>query len=173
MKRLRPIIEPIEAQAFIASAMGEFMSEVRLAELALVRGNSESVRAIATYLFDDCNRVLLDIARVATRKNLPLPSSLGQGHENLVEQLRAKTGADFDSAYIERMALHHRHAIKLFKRGQTIKIPEISALASRVLALIEARVKLSRQLTGNIDSLLNGGDSATPGSAADDGQSGL
>lgn len=172
MKRSRPIIEPIEAQAFIASAMGEFMSDVRLAELALVRGSSESVRAMATYLLDDCNRVLLDIARVATRKNLPLPNSLGQG-QDIVQQFRGKTGADFDSAYIERMALHHRHAVMLFKRGQTIKIPEISALASRVLALIEARIKLSRQLSGNIDSLLNGGDSASPGSAADDGQSGL
>lgn len=172
MKRSRPIIEPIEAQAFIASAMGEFMSDVRLAELALVRGSSESVRAMATYLLDDCNRVLLDIARVATRKNLPLPSSLGQG-QDIVQQFRGKTGADFDCAYIERMALHHRHAVMLFKRGQTIKIPEISALASRVLALIEARIKLSRQLSGNIDSLLNGGESASPGSAADDGQSGL
>lgn len=152
--------------------MGEFMSDVRLAELALVRGSSESVRAMATYLLDDCNRVLLDIARVATRKNLPLPSSLGQG-QDIVQQFRGKTGADFDSAYIERMALHHRHAVMLFKRGQTIKIPEISALASRVLALIEARIKLSRQLSGNIDSLLNGGESASPGSAADDGQSGL
>jgi hypothetical protein len=62
--------------------------------------------------------------------------------------MRGKTGADFDSAYMERIDLNHRHALKLFKRGQAIKIPEISAHASRVLAVIEARVKLSRQLSG-------------------------
>jgi hypothetical protein len=53
--------------------------------------------------------------------------------------------------------LHDCHALKLFKRGQGIKIPEISALASRVLAMIEARIKLSRQLSGGDSRLDSGG----------------
>jgi putative membrane protein len=124
------------------------MGDVQLAQLALIRGTSDSVRAIATYLIDDCNRVLLDIARIATRKNLPLPKSLDQEHEIILEYMREKTGADFDSAYMERIVLNLDHALKLFKGGQAVKIPEISALASRVLAMIEARVKMSRQLCG-------------------------
>jgi hypothetical protein len=48
--------------------------------------------------------------------------------------------------------LHNSHALKLLKRGQAIKVPELSALASRVLAMIEMRVKLSRQLSGGGDS---------------------
>jgi putative membrane protein len=134
--------------------MMEFMGDVQLAQLALIRGTTDSVRAMATYLIDDCNRVLLDIARIATRKNLALPKSLDQEHEIILQYMREKAGADFDSEYMERVALHHCHALKLFKRGQGIKIPEISALASRVLAMIEARVKLSRQLSGG-DSRLD------------------
>lgn len=134
------------------------MGDVQLAQLALIRGTTDSVRAMATYLIDDGNRVLLDIARIATRKNLPLPKSLDQEHEIILQYMREKAGTDFDSEYMERIALHHRHALKLFKRGQGIKIPEISALASRVLAMIEARVKLSRQLSGG-DSRLDGSGS--------------
>lgn len=137
--------------------------DLQLARLALIRGTTESLRGIATHLIDDCERVLLDIARIATRKNLPLPKSLDQDHEVILQNVGEKTGADFDSAYIERMALHHRRAIKLFKRGQTIKVPEISAFASRALAMIEARIKLSRQLSGNVDSLLDAGDSRAMG----------
>ena len=140
------MVEPIEPDAFIVRAMTEFMGDVQLAQLALTSGTTDSVRAMATYIIDDCNRVLLDIARVATRKNLPLPKSLDQEHEIMLQYMREKTGAEFDSEYTERIAVRHGHALKLFKRGQAIKIPEISALASRVLAMIEARVKLSREL---------------------------
>jgi putative membrane protein len=160
LKRPTPLVEPIEPHAFIACAMIEFMGDVQLAQLALIRGTTESVRAMATYLIDDCNRVLLDIARIATRKNLPLPKSLDQEYEVILQYMREKTGADFDAAYMERIALHDGHALKLFKRGQAIKVPEISALASRVLAMIEARVKLSRQLSGGGDSGLDGSGSA-------------
>ena len=150
------MIEPIEPHAFITAAMMEFMFDVQLAQLALVRGTTDSVR-VATHLIDDSNRVLLDIARIATRKNLPLPKSLDQDHEIRLQRMRDTTSVDFDSAYLESIALRHRHAIKLFSRGQTIKIPEISALASRVLAMIEARIKLSRQMSGSIDSPPDGG----------------
>jgi putative membrane protein len=157
LKQPRPTLEPIEPHDFIASATMEFMTDMQSAELALARGTTESVRAIATHLIDDCNRVLSDVARVATRKNLPLPKSLDPDHEVVLQQMREKTGADFDAAYMERIASHHRHAMKLFKRGQAIKIPDISAFASRVLAMMEARIKLSRQLSGSMDTLSDGG----------------
>lgn len=166
LKRSRPIIEPIEPHAFIANIMMEFMSDVQLAQLALIRGTTNSVRAIATHLIDDCNRVLLDISRIATRKNLPLPKSLDQEHENTLQHMREKTGADFDSAFMERIVLRH-HAIKLFNRGQAIKVPEISALASRLLAIIAVRDKLCRQLSEGDDSLLDGSGLPHSDSSAD------
>jgi putative membrane protein len=157
LKQQRPILEPIEPQDFVVSAMMEFMSDLQLAQLALGHTTTESVRAVAMHIVDDCNKVLSDVARVAARKNLPLPGSLDQEHEMIMQRMRDKTGTDFDAAYVERIALHHRHAVRLFKRGQAIKIPEISAFASRVLAMIEARIKLTRQLSGSIDTLLDGG----------------
>jgi putative membrane protein len=153
LKRPSTTVEPIEPHPFMTCAMMEFMGDVQLAQLALIRGTTDPVRAIATYLIDDCNRVLLDIARIATRKNLPLPRSLDQEHEIILQYMREKTGTDFDSEYMERIVLHHRHALALFKRGQAIKIPEISALASRVLAMMETRVTLIRQLSGGASRL--------------------
>jgi putative membrane protein len=153
--------------------MMEFMGDSQLAQLALVRGTTDPVRAIATHLIDDCNRVMLDITRIATRTNLPLPKSLNPEHEIILQYMREKTGADFDFAYLERIDLHHNHALKLFKRGQAIKLPEISALASRVLAMIEARIKLSRQLSGGGNSSLarspHSGRANTPASGGSRG----
>jgi predicted outer membrane protein len=156
------MIEAIEPHAFITSAMMEFMNDVQLAQLALVRGSTDSVR-LAMHLIDDSNRVLLEIARIATRKNLPLPRALDQHHAIILQRMREKTSADFDCAYIDMLALHHRHAVSLFRRGQTIQDPEMSAFARRVLAMIGARIKFSRQLSGRIDSLLDGAGVPNPG----------
>jgi putative membrane protein len=139
MKRHRHTIEPIQPDAFIAGATMTCMTEVQLAQLALAQETSDAVRNFATRLVEDCERTLLEIARIATRKNLPVPRALDQEHENMLQHMRGKQGPDFHSLYMEGIALHQRHAINLYKRGQTIKIPEISALASRMLAMAEAR----------------------------------
>jgi hypothetical protein len=72
---------------------------------------------------------------------------------------------DFDYAYSDRISIHHRLEVNLLKRGQTIKNPEISALASRLLAVLEARAKLSHHLSESLDFLRAGqaGESSPPG----------
>jgi putative membrane protein len=116
--------------------MLEFMIDLQLAQLALVRG-TDSIRSAATDLIESCKRIISDITGIATRKDLALPKSLDDDHETILKDMREKTGSDFDSAYRDRMASLHRQAITLFKRGQTIKVPEISAFASRALAMME------------------------------------
>jgi putative membrane protein len=155
LKISRPIIEPIEPHVFIASATMEFMTELQLTRLALVRASSDSLRSLSMQIIGDCSRMLLDIETIAIRRKLALPQALDEEHKTLLERIRAATGADFDSAYIEITTLQKRQAIRLFRRGQTIKIPDISALASRALAMLEAHVKFCRQLSGSIDSLLD------------------
>jgi predicted outer membrane protein len=152
MKRSGPTIEPIEADVFMSSVAREFTADSQLAELALTRAAADAVRTMATHINDDCKRALLDIARVATRKNLPLAEPADTNQAWLLQRMSEMQGVDFDYAYIDRISIHHRLEVKLLQRGQTIKNPEISALASRLLAVVEARAKLSRQLSENLDS---------------------
>jgi predicted outer membrane protein len=165
MKQPRPTIEPIEADDFVVSVIREFKADMQLAELALSRATTDPVRTMAMHISDDCNRALLDIARISTRKNLPSTEPSDTHQESLLRCMRAMVGVDFDYVYTERIAMHHHLEVTLLKRGQTIKIPEISALASRLLAVIDARVKLSRHLSGRIDSLITGEpqESSPPG----------
>lgn len=143
------------------------MIDAELAKMASTQAASEVVRNFALHLVDDCKNTLMDISRIATRKNLPLPDSFDAESEQVLQSMRDKTDADFDSAYMQRLALHHRRVITLFKRGQTIKNPEISALASRLLAMAEARIKMSRHFSGSVDQLLDAPTPIHPQSATD------
>jgi len=140
----------------MASVLREFTADVQLAELALTRATADPVRTMAMHISDDCKRALLDIARIATRENLPLAATSDANQEWLLQRMREMAGVDFDYAYVDRISIHHRLEVKLLKRGQTIKNPVISALASRLLAVVEARATLSRHLSESHDSLIAG-----------------
>jgi putative membrane protein len=83
---------------------------------------------------------------------LPVPNSLDEEHQQFVERMREKSGRDFDLAYTSRIIEDHQRATTLFKRGQRIKNPEISALASRTLSVLEARHRRTNSLLESIAS---------------------
>lgn len=146
MRRQNPVFENIAPEIFIASAALECMTEVQLGRLAMDRGDAESLRHFAHAMIDVYEKGTADIARVAARKGLPVPDSLDAERQQFVERMREKSGADFDLAYTGRIIGGHENAITLFKRGQRIKDPEISALASRTLSMLEARFRRTNSL---------------------------
>ena len=152
MRRQDIILESIEPEAFIASASFESMTEAQLGRLAMDLGQTESLRHFAHAMIDVYEKVTADIARIAARRKLPMPNSLDAEHQQFLERMREKSGRDFDLAYTDRMIDGHQSAIMLFKRGQRIKDPEISALASRTLLMLEARQRRAISLIEGIAS---------------------
>jgi putative membrane protein len=152
MRRQDVILENIEPEVFIASASLECMTEAQLGRLAMERSHGESLRHFAHAMIDVYEKGTADIARVAARKGLSMPDSLDAEHQQFVERMREKSGPDFDLAYTGRIIDGHANAITLFKRGQRIKDPEISALASRTLSMLEARLRRTNSLLESIAS---------------------
>jgi putative membrane protein len=150
MRRQNVVLESIGPETFIASAGLECMTELQLGRLAMERGQTESLRHFAHAMIDVYEKATADIARVAARRALPVPNSLDAEHQQFVERMREKSGRDFDLAYTGRMIDSHESAITLFKRGQRIKDPEISALASRTLSVLEARLRRTNSLLESI-----------------------
>ena len=159
MRRQDTVLETIEPEAFIARASLECMTEAQLGRLAMDRGHTESLRHFAHAMIDVYEKATADIARIATRRTLPVPNSLDQEHQQFVEQMSEKSGRDFDLAYTSRMIDGHQRAITLFMRGQRIKDPEISALASRTLSILEARLRRTNLL---LESIASQPQSASP-----------
>jgi putative membrane protein len=152
MRRQDIVLESIGPETFIARAGLQCLTEMQLGRLALQQGQTESLRHFAHAMIDAYEKATADIARVAARRALPVPSSLDEEHQQLVERMRQKSGRDFDLAYTGRMIDDHESAVTLFKRGQRIKDPEISALASRALSALEARLRRTNSLRESLAS---------------------
>lgn len=143
-------LESIQPDAFIAHASIECMTELQLGQLAASQSQVEPVRQFAHQLVQEYEKASSDIARIAARRKLPVPESLDEAHAREVEMLREKNGSEFDSAYAMRILDNYQKATLLFKRGQRIKDPEISALASRALSMLEARMRKTTSLLENL-----------------------
>ena len=140
MRRQDPVPESIAPEIFIASAALECMTDAQLGRLAMDRGDAESLRHFAHAMLDVYEKGTADIARIAARKGLPIPRFAGRGTPAICRTDAAEKRTDFDLAYTGGIIERHENAITLFKRGQRIKDPEISALASRTLSMLEARI---------------------------------
>jgi putative membrane protein len=150
MKRETIQLESILPDAFVTIASLECMTAMQLGDLAIAQANTEAVRAYAGQMIADHAKTIGDIATVASRKGLPVPTELDEEHHRIVQQMREKSGIDFDSAYAANVVGGHHKAVILFRRGQRIKNPDISALASRALTMLEARNEMTNLLFESI-----------------------
>jgi putative membrane protein len=140
------MLESIPPDQFIANARVECLTEVQLGHLAATQAADAQIREFALRASEDYEKAGLDIVRIAARRKLPVPESLDDEHRDIVEQMREKSGRDFDAAYATRMRDNHQKAQMLFQRGQQIKDPEISALASRGLIMVESWMRKASTL---------------------------
>ena len=132
------MLESIQPDQFIATAHVECLTEVQLGHIAATQAGDSLIRELALRAVEDYEKAGLDIMKVAARRKLPVPESLDEEHRRVIEEMREKSGRDFDDAYAMRIRDNQPKAIMLFQRGQRIKDPEISALASRALSMIES-----------------------------------
>ncbi len=150
MKREFIQLESIQPDTFVATAALECMAELQMGQMALKQAVSETVRGYGRHVIADHGATLADITAIAARKGIPVPSSLDEYHDRLVRDMREKSESDFDSAYAAYMVDGYQKSLLLYKRGQRIKNPDISALASRGLVKLEARKRLTNSLLESI-----------------------
>jgi putative membrane protein len=150
MKRETLQLESILPGTFVTLASFGCMSAMQLGHLAVSRAGTGAVRQFAGQMIADCGKTLSDIANIASRKGLAVPDDLDDEHQHLVQKMAEKGAGEFDSAYAVSMVDGYQKAAILYRRGQRIKNPDISALASRALIVLEARKQMISSLFESI-----------------------
>jgi putative membrane protein len=150
MKREILQLESIQPDTFVSTAALECMTEMQLGQMALTQAITEAVRGFGRHVIADHGKTLAEVTAIAARKGIPVPTSLDDYHDRVVRQMREKGESDFDSAFAAYMVDAYTKSVLLYKRGQRIKNPDISALASRALIRLEARKRMTNSLLENI-----------------------
>lgn len=127
-----------------AAASGGIM-EIELGKLCADKALTEPVKSFGKMMVDDHSNINYDLSGIAAGKNMVLPTSMSTKDQHMVDDLKRKSGTDFDKAYINMMVDDHKEDIRDFKKESVDgKDPEISSFALRTLPILQKHLDAAK-----------------------------
>ncbi|HSA85621.1 MAG TPA: DUF4142 domain-containing protein, partial [Nitrospira sp.] len=95
-------------------------SEIDAGQLAKQRGSTPEVRSFASRMLNEHQMMMQNMNQWAQRMDMQpqkpaLASTLEKAHQETMEELRNKSGSDFDKAYMEYQVKMHKQSVSLVK----------------------------------------------------------
>lgn len=137
---------PLTPAGFVTQASEAGAAEVEFGKLAAQKGSTAEVRAHGQRMVTDHSRSGVELEQLAGRKGLAVTKLPGPVHAATLEDLRGRSGKDFDAAYGKQMVKDHDQAVALFTAAATLQDPELSSFASRTLPLLREHQLQARHL---------------------------
>lgn len=104
---------------FAVNAADISMAEVEMGKTAEQKAMNAKVKSFASMMVADHTKANDELKSAATAKNITLPATVGEDHQDHITKLSQKTGKDFDKEYMDMMVDGHKKAIDLFEKQAT------------------------------------------------------
>lgn len=138
----------MSTSTFVEKAAQDGMTEVEMGKVALDKSHDSDVRAFADQMVSDHGKANMELKSVAKSANVQVPTELDSEHRSMVDQLRSKSGPDFDAAYAKAMADDHAKAVEMFKSASSSADldPQVATFAKKTLPTLEHHKSLADAL---------------------------
>lgn len=130
-------VDKDDAKFAVAAANGG-MAEVELGTLAQQKAANQKVKDFGGMMVSDHSKANDEMKALAKSKGITLPDSIDSKEQKVKNDLSAKTGADFDKAYVSNMIDDHKEDIKEFEdASKNLKDPDLKAFAVKTLPTLK------------------------------------
>jgi putative membrane protein len=139
--------EPQSVEDFVKEAASGGMMEVELGSYAQQNASNERVKNFGSMMVRDHGKANEELKSVISAKNIQVPSSMEDNHMKKVNDLKQKTGAEFDLEYMKEMVDDHEKDVEKFsKQSEDGKDPEIQSFASKTLPILRMHLDSARAI---------------------------
>jgi putative membrane protein len=126
---------------FVLKAASGGMMEVELGNVAQQNAQDKRVKNFGEMMVRDHTKANNELKSVAADKNINIPAGMEDHHHSMVENLRKKSGADFDEAYMDMMVNDHNKDIAEFRtEANQGGDAEIKAFAAKTLPVLQTHL---------------------------------
>jgi putative membrane protein len=94
----------------------------------------------------DHGQANLELDSIVKSEGLILPTRLDAKYDAIVRSFNAKSGAEFDRAYIAHMAKNHADDTRLFESAARLSDPRVAAYAQKTLTMLQEHRQLAENL---------------------------
>ncbi|GAB3171002.1 DUF4142 domain-containing protein [Telluribacter humicola] len=108
------MVAEVDREFAVAAAESNLMG-VRTGQLVQANAMSQDVKDYSTAMAEYYNTATTDLADLAGRRNISLPTTLGTMNQQDYDRLAALQGADFDSAYVDWAVRSNQQSIDMLR----------------------------------------------------------
>jgi len=98
---------------FFKNITETILTEVQSSQLALAQSQNPTLRSYAQQMITDHSAAHSKVIALAAKKQVELPTELGPDQQSMIDNLKSKSGQDFDKAYIDLQVAAHKRAIQI------------------------------------------------------------
>ncbi len=144
------VAQSISTQDFVTKVAISDMMEIQSSQLALERNPDADTKPFATIMIADHQRTSKELKALvdAGKVNVSLPTALDAEHQKKLDDLKAKTGKDFDRAYDQMQVQAHEQAVALFESySKTGDNADLKAWAAKTLPHLKEHLAMAKKLS--------------------------
>lgn len=134
--------------AFLTQATEAGLFDLRMGQLGVERATNSAVRSYAAMLIADQAALNTGLNQLARKLGVPLPSSLSEPKQQLVDALSRTSPIDFDQRFVGAVgARDHAATVELFERtGRETRHPLVRAFVLQTLPTLRAHLTAAERL---------------------------
>ncbi len=118
-------------KTFFMKASQGGLTEVEAGKLAQEKGSSQDVKDFGAMMVKDHTQNNADLLALAKTKGVDVPDKLDTKHQGMIDNLSAKSGADFDKAYIDAMVKGHTRMLKIMQGEESSSDADLKDFATK------------------------------------------
>lgn len=133
---------------FLTEAASGGMMEVELGKLAQEKAQNARVKDFGAMMVKDHSAANDELKQLAMSKNVSLPDAPLSQHQDKIDKLKEKSGADFDKEYIDMMVSDHKEDIDEFEDAaeNNDTDADVKAFANKTLPTLKSHLQTVEQI---------------------------
>ena len=137
------------AQDFATKVAISDMFEIQSSQLALSKEPDADTKPFADKMVQDHQKTSSELKAVVegSMVKLILPTTMDSEHQKMLEELKAKSGKDFDQTYDQIQVKAHREAVALFEAySKSGEDSELKTWAGKTLPHLKEHLSMAEKL---------------------------
>ncbi|MBJ6108426.1 DUF4142 domain-containing protein [Hymenobacter sp. BT523] len=138
---------------FLTKAASGGMLEVELGKQVAARALTPEAKQFAQQMVSDHTKSNAELMALATKKNLTLPTALGDDHAKVLKDVTEEKGIKMDQEYLKEMLKDHQEDVKEFTDA-SIKAsdPDIKAFAAKNVPVLQMHLDMVTKMKPAVDA---------------------
>ncbi|RFZ92448.1 DUF4142 domain-containing protein [Mucilaginibacter conchicola] len=126
---------------FATDAANAGMTEVAAGKLAETKAVDAQVKDYAKMMVEHHTMINDELMEIAKKKNITLPTAPDADHQKELTDLSAKSGKEFDKAYVDAMVNGHKKVASMLEdASKNCKDADLMAFATKTLPTVKTHL---------------------------------